>query len=131
MAETVYVGRGQDVRGMPGLEYKRPDYTVSPEPKSVVLILKQWKFVMTQFEGFFFREAWWWAQWRESRVHYKASGSFLEETMRTEEGNFRNPELDPIVHMKNSEAETCTSSKQLGGCCGLEPFRNCNCLYKA
>lgn len=40
MAETVYVGRGQDVRGMPGLEYKRPDYTVSPEPKSVVLILE-------------------------------------------------------------------------------------------
>lgn len=33
-------GRGQDVRGMPGLEYKRPDYTVSPEPKSVVLILE-------------------------------------------------------------------------------------------
>lgn len=32
MAETVYVGRGQEVRGMPGLEYKRPDYTVSPEP---------------------------------------------------------------------------------------------------
>lgn len=53
---------------------------------------------MTQFEGFF-REAWRWAQWRESRVHYKASGSFLEGTMRTEEGNFRNPELDPIVHM--------------------------------
>lgn len=40
MAETVYVGRGQDVRGMPGLEYKRPDYIVSPEPKSVVLILE-------------------------------------------------------------------------------------------
>lgn len=40
MAETVYVSRGQEVRGMPGLEYKRPDYTVSPEPNSVVLILE-------------------------------------------------------------------------------------------
>ena len=40
MAETVYVSRGQEVRGIPGLEYKRPDYTVSPEPNSVVLILE-------------------------------------------------------------------------------------------
>lgn len=37
----MYVSRGQEVRGMPGLEYKRPDYTVSPEPNSVVLILEK------------------------------------------------------------------------------------------
>lgn len=40
-----------------------------------------------------------WPQWIESRVHYKANGSFLEETTRTEEGDFRNPELYPIVQL--------------------------------
>lgn len=54
--------------------------------------------MVTQFEGFL-KEAWQWAQWRESRVHYKASGTFLEGTMRTEEGNFRNSELDSIVQL--------------------------------